>query len=992
MGTMAAEPNRPQISKELLRELGDWRAEKEGRSLAAAGAVLNWTWEPPFLSGAVRTSGGATIKARLKLGERATEVENLCACRPARVDGAICAHVLALVFATLAHKKIKWVPSPPKSKPTLKRVPVEEAGADNPKLELMILLPLNLSEAWRKNELRIILEGSVAGTPFQPFDAISKEPTYAVGDADEGVLSTGPQTGVWLLAAKDFDTFFGALMNHPRVWLGKKTQIQIRNAVSRPQLNLELEPTGELGLRLSTTSTPVGDVLGNWGFDGKTLTRIIQLPAGYEVGEQRLSRTEFIRFYQYELAVLETQLEVQFGVGFDRLEFIEKPAQVHAVLDGGLTGLNLEVNMPAQNDWTPDLDHPFRYWCYQPLSRAEITASGFELHGKGYRLTSENCVGRFLANVLPVWERKWKVEYGAQFANFLRKCDRIEPEVAIYGSGENWLALDLTYKNAAGAVTLSPAEVQRMLQKGAAHHRQSDGRIALVPSDAITQFQNVIFDCQATQSQAGLQVDRKFAPYLVEALRETPLRATWQVPVEIKPVPPLVLPELLRPYQRDGVNWLNQLAGNGLAGILADEMGLGKTLQALVWLAALKAKPSLVVCPTSLLANWQAEVEHFTPELKTLVLHGADRQFNELTKYDLVITSYALLRRDVAEHKKIEWQAVVLDEAQHIKNRFSQNAQSVKALRAKQRLVLTGTPMENSLGDLWSIFDFLMPDYLGPAPEFRDRYEIPITKQRDPAALQRLRQRLRPFVLRRMKSEVARDLPAKIEQITWCDLTDEQQSVYQSILTQGRREVFENTKESQRRLAVLTTLLRLRQACCHLSLLPGEHEWKEPSAKLATCLELIDEAVSSGHRVLVFSQFVKLLKLVAAALPVPYCYLDGSTVDRAGEVRRFQESAVPVFLISLKAGGTGLNLTGADTVIHLDPWWNPAVEEQATARAHRIGQHSVVNSYKLIARGSVEEKIVRLQERKQELISQMVTSDEGFVQNLSLDELRGLIS
>ena len=525
-----------------------------------------------------------------------------------------------------------------------------------------------------------------------------------------------------------------------------------------------------------------------------------------------------------------------------------------------------------------------------------------------------------------------------------------------------------------------------------------------------------------------MQIDQKFAPYLAEALRDSPLRSHWQHPAEIQALHAVALPArleaILRPYQREGVNWLHHLSENKLAGILADEMGLGKTLQALVWLATSARKrapvlslesgvpspeprvpnpesdgPSLVVCPTSLLANWQAEVERFTPELKTLVFHGADRQplLDTIPAYDLVITSYALLRRDVAQHQQINWQAVVLDEAQHIKNRFSQNAQAVKALRARHRLVLTGTPLENSLGDLWSIFDFLMPGYLGPAPEFRDRYEIPITQQKDPAALTRLRQRLRPFVLRRLKSEVARDLPAKIDQITWCDLTAEQQSVYQSILTQGRQEVFAPAGkggEAQRRLTVLTTLLRLRQACCHLGLLPNDREWREPSAKLATCLELIDEAISGNHRVLVFSQFVKMLKLVEAALragSTAICYLDGSTVDRAGEIRRFQESRVPVFLISLKAGGTGLNLTGADTVIHLDPWWNPAVEEQATARAHRIGQAQVVTSYKLIARGSVEEKIVHLQERKRELIGQLVTSDEGFVQGLSIAELQDLL-
>jgi len=451
----------------------------------------------------------------------------------------------------------------------------------------------------------------------------------------------------------------------------------------------------------------------------------------------------------------------------------------------------------------------------------------------------------------------------------------------------------------------------------------------------------------------------------------------------------------LRTYQHTGVAWLQHLGANGLGGILADEMGLGKTVQALAWLATRPSgKPSLVVCPTSLVFNWQAEAARFTPGLKTLVLHGTDRQarFVEVTGHDLVITSYALLRRDIEQYAAWEFDTVILDEAQHIKNRFSQVAQATKALRASRRFVLTGTPMENSLDELWSIFDFLMPGYLGPAKEFRDRYEIPITQTQDAAARRRLRQRLRPFVLRRTKAEVAPELPPKIEQVTYCEMSAEQQAVYQAILEQGRREAFQEDSESKRRLAVLVTLTRLRQACCHLGLLPDQKEWTEPSAKLELCLELLDEAISSGHRVLLFSQFTTMLQCIAASLPVKYCYLDGSTRDRAGEVRRFQESTdIPVFLISLKAGGTGLNLTGADTVIHFDPWWNPAVEEQATARAHRIGQTNIVTSYKLIARGSVEEKIVRLQEQKKDLIANTLTTNEALMQSLTWDELQGLL-
>jgi SNF2 family DNA or RNA helicase len=307
--------------------------------------------------------------------------------------------------------------------------------------------------------------------------------------------------------------------------------------------------------------------------------------------------------------------------------------------------------------------------------------------------------------------------------------------------------------------------------------------------------------------------------------------------------------------------------------------------------------------------------------------------------------------------------------------------------------------MENSLDELWSIFDFLMPGYLGPAKEFKDRYEAPIARAGDATALRRLRQRLRPFVLRRTKAEVAPELPAKIEQVAWCELSAEQQSVYQAILEQGRREVFEHAGkggDAKQRMAVLTTLTRLRQACCHLDLLPARDgkTWSEPSAKLELCMELIEEARSGGHRVLVFSQFVRLLRLIEAALrtqEISWCYLDGATVDRQAEVRRFQESRdIPVFLISLKAGGTGLNLTGADTVIHFDPWWNPAVEEQATDRAHRIGQTKVVTTYRLVAKGTIEEKILELGEKKRELVGAVLSEDLGGAKKLTKGDLEDL--
>jgi SNF2 family DNA or RNA helicase len=443
----------------------------------------------------------------------------------------------------------------------------------------------------------------------------------------------------------------------------------------------------------------------------------------------------------------------------------------------------------------------------------------------------------------------------------------------------------------------------------------------------------------------------------------------------------------------------------------------------------------LVICPTSLVWNWVAEAQKFTPHLKVLALQGSERhtRFAEISETDLVITSYALLRRDAERYREFEFDTVVLDEAQHIKNRQTQNAQAVKAVRSSHRLVLTGTPLENSVLDLWSIFDFLMPGYLGSAQDFRERYEIPITREKNPDAQSRLARRVRPFLLRRLKRDVAKDLPDKIEQVAFCDLNPEQRTVYQQLLEATRKQVLDAGDAqglARSRMVVLTALLRLRQVCCDLRLLKletqpsGEQSPKpvhptsdpsakghdvlesspsaatesdaaQPSGKLELFSELLEEVIDGGHRALVFSQFTSMLALLRQKLTaegVEFCWLDGSTPNRAEVVERFQTMPnIPVFLISLKAGGVGLNLTAADTVIHFDPWWNPAVEDQATDRSHRIGQTRVVNSYKLIARDTVEEKILKLQQRKREIIQATIGDEAGFAEALTWEEIQELL-
>lgn len=470
--------------------------------------------------------------------------------------------------------------------------------------------------------------------------------------------------------------------------------------------------------------------------------------------------------------------------------------------------------------------------------------------------------------------------------------------------------------------------------------------------------------------------------------------------------PPLGnLEKVLRPYQTEGVAWLEFLRSNRFGGILADEMGLGKTLQTLAFLQSVQNRtesanrlPSLIVCPTSLVFNWVNEAARFTPGLKVLALHGPKRQeqFEEVSNSDLVITSYALIRRDAELYRQFEFEAAVLDEAQHIKNRQTQNAQAVKMIQARHRFVLTGTPIENSVLDLWSIFDFLMPGYLGAAKDFKERYEVPITKEKNSEAQKRLSRRIRPFLLRRLKRDVAKDLPEKIEQVSFCELSADQQEVYQQLLESSRQEISSAVSEQglqRSRMIMLTALLRLRQACCDLRLLKLQNASESNSSKLELFNELLQEVIDGGHRVLVFSQFVEMLQILKQSLEeekIQYCYLDGSSTERGKIVQQFQSGNIPVFLISLKAGGVGLNLSAADTVIHFDPWWNPAVEAQATDRAHRIGQTRVVTSYKLITRGTVEEKILHLQNKKRELIDATLAGEEQFTNSLTWEELQDL--
>ena len=473
---------------------------------------------------------------------------------------------------------------------------------------------------------------------------------------------------------------------------------------------------------------------------------------------------------------------------------------------------------------------------------------------------------------------------------------------------------------------------------------------------------------------------------------------------------PQSLEAVLREYQRDGFYWIKTLKENGFGGILADDMGLGKTLQILAFLLSEKEQGkvgdelrTLIVAPASLVYNWKKEVERFTPQLSVCVMAGTAHERKELIKnqtsnVDVWITSYDLLKRDIELYQDIVFANEIIDEAQYIKNQTTHAAKSVRLVNSSFRMALTGTPMENRLSELWSIFDYLMPGFLYGYMRFRSEIETPIVSDKDEDAMTRLRAMIHPFILRRLKKDVLKELPEKQEEIVTVALSGEQKKLYQAHSQRLKMFLEDQNDEdfAQNKLQILAELTKLRQLCCGPELLL--ENYKGENAKLEACIELITQAIAGGHKILLFSQFTSMLDLIGEELKkakIDYYRIDGSVKKEARMemVEQFQnpQNQVSVFCISLKAGGTGLNLTAADIVIHYDPWWNKAAQNQATDRAHRIGQKHAINVYQLIAEETIEQKICELQQVKEDLAEEVLSGEGISSTQFNKDEIMNLL-
>lgn len=1038
-----------ELTEALLRDNAGWDVLKQARAQLAQGQVLSSYWSPPLLRGVVQ-AGGISYRASLVI-KSDVDIENLCTCRDAREWGKICAHVVAVGLHWLNAQKPAAAPTPAQSPvgrtalqlPARKPSALLRDGAGEP-AELLIILPPNLDQAIARSKVMLVFEVKCVGGRG-PLNSLPKGRAFAFSPQDDAIieqletLTNGETPAILQLELKDFAALLPALAGHESITLGKTSEVTVTKTPLELPLRATLEANGEIVLALKERTTAF-TMVGDWVWQKQTFQPLGLPAAAKDVlrAPVRVPRSQVPQFLIQQWP----QLLAVGGVeaNFKLEDFTLEPQAPRFLLElkGGLAQLSallqcaygarvMTVGVTASDEsvWLPDPDVPTRYSTRDfNAERAALTRlqrsgfSGPDAQGK-LQLLGQNAVLIFFAREYSKLQREWKVTLDEHLeTRTLRNIERVEPQFQITSSGVQWFDLGVVFSSSGGE-TFSAAEIQRLILSGQSHTRLRNGKIAMIDTGAVEELQEVLLDCAPQQHATGYRISSKQAGFLEATLRQ---HTDWRVQAPTAwrdraakqrgaaklECPPLGnLEAVLRPYQKQGVAWLQFLRENSFGGILADEMGLGKTLQTLAFLRFVRQTqngraPMLVVCPTSLVFNWVAESKKFTPELKVLALQGPDRHalFEQIPGSDIVVTSYALIRRDADRYRGLEFDTVVLDEAQHIKNRQTQNAQAVKSVRAQHRLVLTGTPLENSVLDLWSIFDFLMPGYLGTAKDFRERYELPIAKEKNAEAQARLARRLRPFMLRRLKREVASELPAKLEQVSFCELTSDQRAVYQQVIEASRKEVLEAVGAqgvAKSRMVVLTALLRLRQVCCDLRLLNLDNTKAETaSGKLELFGELLEEVVDGEHRVLVFSQFVGMLSLLKERLAeegIEYCYLDGSTTDRAKVVERFQTSAaIPVFLISLKAGGVGLNLTGADTVIHFDPWWNPAVEDQATDRAHRIGQTKVVTSYKLITRDTVEEKILTLQNRKREIIQATIGGEEEFAASLSWEEIQELLA
>ena len=639
-----------------------------------------------------------------------------------------------------------------------------------------------------------------------------------------------------------------------------------------------------------------------------------------------------------------------------------------------------------------------------------------EFNNISFVITNKLEIQKFLTEGVPHIPEDWEVEKSESFENIKVEEIELEPIVEFLEKGNNIDWFEFTVKYLIDGITYTRKELQKLIEyneDGEAFIKIGSKYFLLKETENENKIKNLV--SSADEDKKGNFKSSYFNMiYYRELMNNSGInfkgnKVYDELHMEISNMSileNLELPEevegILRPYQKEGYKWLKFLNKFRFGGILADDMGLGKTLQTLSFLKHIdRILPSIIVVPKSLIYNWKNEAEKFFPTLKVCTYDGSvekrKKQLEEFGDFDLIITSFDVASRDCDELQKVKFLYLVLDEAHNIKNRTTKRTTNIKKIKSQYRLALTGTPLENSLEELWSIFDFVIPGYLGSFKQFNENY-VKNEENRE-QKIYELKNKITPFMLRRKKEDVLKELPDKIENIVSVEMNEEQNIAYNIILDKVKADLESLVADkgfNSSQIGILAALTKLRQICNHPNLVFEDSNKAYESAKLETLVELVKESIYAGHKILVFSQFVQMLKLIKEKLDseeINYEYLDGSTKNRMEVVNKFNESEdKKVFLLSLKAGGTGLNLTSADIVIHVDPWWNPQIERQATDRAHRMGQNKKVMVYKLITKGTVEEKMLKLQDRKKEVFDAVIDSNSGSLSKVTWNDIQELLS
>ena len=1081
-----------EFTNELLIGWGGGDVFNQALMLAKRGQVLRADWDDATASaaGEVALPSGWNMKTGFTLLENG-RIKSKCPCRTNQEFGMVCPHVVAIALLLMCRMSD---PEAEEKYQAEQRAARRIASID-PNAYIQRApdgTPMRLSFTWGRDFFKEFYDGCVHARlalvdgdrkRHRPEDLCGGEPVALSAGAENllGVLEDiceGPARSDVDLSPADFLNVLAVMSRE------KPVPCVMRAEYYEESGKFELFPFAELPFE-HVASADRFLVHGSVGFvwsepldakDGPArffpLANVLKEP--FQIlyrKDEVIGREMMYDFLHTNLPILRKQIEVQISPSEDLFRFVPGQPVFHLRVSGSRASLGADLvarygtqevrcGVGGKRVCQPDPEDLLRYYVRnmdaERAAFAELKAVGFEADPDSDRwfITEPRDVLNFFGGGEPHLRRLgWKVHYSDRLAPLVESMPSVVPVVKVADAPDG--AFDVGYAFEMNGRPVPETDIQTAINCGNSYILDG-ARTILLDTSAIAAMREVFADCPLQRgAPAGrFRVGNLYAPYVKGAMdalgdvveledekapswRETAALRNRDEDARYEPVDLGPLEQTLRPYQKEGVYWMRFLEKSGLSGLLADEMGLGKTLQTLTWISlertdpAARGKPALVVCPTSLVANWNAEAEKFTPWLKRLVVSGPDRAelFDRIPEADLVITSYALLQRDLEDaYANRTFSVVVLDEAQHIKNRSTRNAKSAKRLDSVQKLVLTGTPVENSVADVWSIFDFLLPDYLGRYDAFNAAVQQPIETggPEGVAAQERLHHKLKPFILRRLKKLVAKDLPDKIVKVAYCPLTEEQQRWYNKLLQDARTRIGDMVKArgfAKSKIEILAVLMRLRQVASHVELLKEYREQNVSrrgtetpsgvdnlrdsgslcekntpalSGKLDVFFELLDEAIDGGHRVLVFSQFVSMLTILRRELEargIAYCYLDGSTKDRLGECRRFNtDESIPLFLISLHAGGTGLNLTGADMVVHFDPWWNPAVEDQATDRAHRIGQKRTVYVVKMIAEGTVEERVLALQQKKQLVIDATVgTTDAQAIQKLTYDDVKAIV-